>query len=323
MGRCTCLGVVAMAALTFVAGPAAAKGPPTVRFSYERSPNAADCPDKDSVLDAVRARLGFDPFREPAEISISASVSRAGEELAATIVLSEGRAQGTGERRLVSRRADCSELASAMELALSIAIDPLSVSREPPPPRPSPPIVVVAPSPPAPAPPPPPAEPSTPKFFAASGGAVGNVGASLAPAVGFQAGFGLASARWSMSLEGRADLPASKDVEGGHITLSTLAGTLVPCVHRGPFAGCVLATVMALRGSGHDLVDAQQLTTSLFAAGARAAFELPSSSVFGIRAHLDVLAPLARTTLKVGGTPVWTSPPVSAAFGLAAVVRFR
>jgi hypothetical protein len=314
---------VAIAAFACMGGQAVAKGPPTIRFIYERAPNAADCPDKEIVLDAVKARLGFDPFREPPEIVIRASVSRTGDELAATMQLSEQGAQ-RGERRLVSRRADCSELASAMELELSIAIDPLSISRESPSPRPPAPItVVVAPPSPGATPRPPTVEPSAPKFLLASGGALGNVGASLAPALGFQAGFGVGSARWSVSIEGRADLPTSKDVEGGHVTLSTLAGTVAPCLHRGPFGGCLLVTAMALRGSGYDLADARQLTTALVAVGARAAVEIPSGGSFAIRAHLDVLSPLARTTLKVGGNAVWTSPPVSAALGLAAVVKFR
>jgi hypothetical protein len=322
MRRCGRVVGVAIAAFACMGGRAVGKGPPAVRFIYERASSAADCPDKQIVLDAVKARLGFDPFREPPEIVIRASVSRTGDDLVATTQLSEQGAQ-SGERRLVSRGADCSELASAMELEISIAIDPLSISREPAPPRPPAPITVVVASPPAVPSRPPALQPSTPKFLLASGGAIGNVGASLAPALGFQAGFGLGSARWSVSVEGRADLPTSKDVEGGHITLSTLAGTLAPCLHHGPFGGCLLVTAMALRGSGSDLADARQVTTALVAVGARAAVEIPSGGPFAVRAYLDVLSPLARTTLKVGGSAVWTSPPVSAALGLGAVVKFR
>jgi len=319
---------MAAAALACGVGSVAAKAPPAVRLTYERSPAAADCPDKETVLDAVRARLGFDPFREPAEIAIRASVTRTADELTADLRLSDDRSEG-GEKRLVSRRADCSELASAMELALSIAIDPLSVTGVAPapasPPAPSRPITVfvetLAPAPLPSSSPPGPAGP--PKFLLALGGAVGSVGTSLSPTLGFLGGFGLASERWSVSLEGRADLPASREVEGGHITLSMLSGTLVPCLHRRPFSGCLLASFLALRGSGYDLDDARQLTTTLLALGSRVALELPSTGAFAVRAHADVLAPLARTTLKVGGQPVWTSPPVSVTLGVAAVVNFR
>jgi hypothetical protein len=318
---------IAIAALASVAGRAVAKAPPTVRLTYERSPTAADCPEKEAVLDAVRARLGFDPFREPAEIAIRASVTRSDDELSATLLLSDG-GSAKGERLLVSRRADCSELASAMELALSIAIDPLSVSREPTAPSgpgPAPAqvtVLITAPAPPVPVPAAPTA-PASPKFLLATGGAVGSVGTTFSPTLGFLAGFGLASERWSVSIEGRADLPASREVDGGRVNLSSLAGTLAPCLHRRPFGGCLLATVLALRGSGHDLAEARQLTTALVALGARVAVEVPSRGSFAVRAHADVLGPLTRTTLKVGGEPVWTSPPLSATLGVAAVINFR
>jgi hypothetical protein len=183
-------------------------------------------------------------------------------------------------------------------------------------------VTVVVSPPPAPAPPSP-TEPSSPKFLVANGGAAGSVGALLAPSLGFLAGIGLASQRWSVSLEGRADLPSSREVEGGRINLSALAATIAPCLRRGPFAGCALASAVALRGSGQDLDASEQVTTSGVALGARAAFELPRTGTFAIRAHLDVVSPITRTTLNVGSRPVWTSPPVSAALGVAAVVRFR
>jgi hypothetical protein len=328
LGPAHYLALVALAVLA--ARPAAAKAPPAVRFVYERDASAADCPDADIVRYAVRARLGFDPFHEPADITIRASVSRAGEELRAAILLAD-ESRKEGERHLVSRRADCSELASAMELALSIAIDPLSVARDPPPAPPAP-IVVVAPAPAPPLPPtpalavhaaPPPAPPAPPKRVHASVGAAGSVGGSLAATVGVVAGVGLGTEAWSIDIEGRADLPTSREVAGGRVSASMLAGTLAPCLHRWLVGGCLLATVALLRGSGQDLVDPREETTSLVAFGARTMIEVPGGSWIAFRAHLDLLSPLVRTTLKVGGEPVWTSPPVSAALGVAAVARFK
>jgi hypothetical protein len=306
-----------------LSGPAAARTPPTVRLIYERAANAAECPDRDTVLDAVRARLGFDPFREPAEITIAASVSRAGEQLYARIRLSDGTGQ-TGERRLASHRADCAELASAMELALSIAIDPLSSAREPattPPP-------VAEPAPPATAPvavavrtPAAPAGP--PRQVDVQLGLVGNIGDTLAPTIGVFAGLGLRGEWWSISIEGRADLPRTQDVGGGSITAGTLAATLAPCLRGGPFGACALATLEALRGSGQDLDNARQMTSLFGAVGARALVELPAQGPVAFRAQVDVVSPLTRTALTVGGDAVWTSPPVTVAVGLATVVKFR
>jgi hypothetical protein len=337
------LGASLLAGTPHAAG---AKAPPTVRFIYERAASAGDCPDADVILDAVRARLGADPFHEPAEITIRASVARQRDELRAVLLLSDGSARG-GERRLVSRQADCSELASAMELALSIAIDPLSVMREAPPVSPTAlpaagppgPIAPRAPAaasdsarpPPAPLAPPPPSvsvlapppRPSPPRSLQVNLGAAGNWGASVAATAGFLAGVGLRSEGWSISVEGRADLPRSRPVDGGSISAATLAGTLAPCLHRGVFGGCLLATVAALRGSGQGLQNSQEATTTLYAVGARALVELPSGSAVALRLHLDLQSPLVRTTLRVGGEPVWTAPPLSIALGLGAVVRFR
>jgi nucleotide-binding universal stress UspA family protein len=66
-----------------------AAGDSAMDLTCERAPSAADCPGPDVVLDAVRARLGFDPFVDPARINIRVSMSRQGDELRATIHLSE------------------------------------------------------------------------------------------------------------------------------------------------------------------------------------------------------------------------------------------
>jgi hypothetical protein len=313
-------GLLLAVLVLFRTDPAWAKTPPAVHLDYDRAASAADCPDKQAVLDAVRARLGFDPFREPAEITIRATVQRQGEELRARIVLS-GPTEQPGERDLVSRRSDCSELASVMDLALSIAIDPLSISREP---AASTSVVVFPVT--VSSPPPPVAEappPSPPKLIELEVGAVGSWGQTVSPTAGLVAGAGLRSEGWSLSLEGRADLPRSREVGGGRVEAGTLAGSLVPCLRRGLFGACFLASVVALRGNGQGLLEAQQMTTVFVSLGARAMVELPQTGVLAFRAHLDLSVPLTRTTLKVGEEAVWTSPPVNVALGLAGVVRFR
>jgi hypothetical protein len=321
------LALRAAALLVAFTAPVSGKTPPTVRLVYDRTSNATDCPDRDAVLDSVRARLGFDPFRERGDITIHALVSRVGEELFAQIRLSDQTAQATGERRLVSHRADCGELASAMELALSIAIDqtgtlgPLSSSREPA--TSSRPAVVLTVTPAAFAHEPSTARRSPPGYSDVQAGIEGNVGDVIAPTVGGFAGLEWRSQHWSVSIEGRADLPRSRSVGGGSINAGTLAATLAPCLRQGPFGACALATLEALRGSGQDLDNAHQLTSLFAAVGGRALVEFPDTGSAAVRLHADVVSPLTRTTLKVGPDAVWTSPPVTAAVGLAVVVKFR
>jgi len=260
-------------------GQAAVKSaPPAVRLSYERAANVADCPDREAVLDAVRARLGFDPFREPAEINIRASVFRDGKDLCAQILWSDEGAR-TSERRLASHRADCAELASAMELALSIAIDPLSIAREPESSTPVPlvtereAVVVETQA----------LDRVRSRYLDTVAGTSGNVGETVAPTLGFFAGVGLRSEHWSISLEGRADLPRSRSAGGGSIEAGPLAATLAPCVRRGMFGGCALASFEALRGSGHDLSNATQATSLFFTVGARALVEIPLQDSLAVR----------------------------------------
>jgi hypothetical protein len=58
------------------------------------------------------------------------------------------------------------------------------------------------------------------------------------------------------------------------------------------------------------------------AVGARVGVELPLGSVLSAGAHADVLASLTELVLRVSGQPVWTSPAISAAFGLTVGARF-
>ena len=314
------IGVLLMVLLVPSSKVQAGRPPPLVRLTYERQSTAADCPDKAAVMDAVRARLGFDPFREPAEVIMRATVERRGEELNATLRMSSSQDQPLGERHLVSNRAACAELASAMDLAISIAIDPLTVA------GPAPAPVQIA-APPAPAAPPavapPPPAPAIPVFIEAELGAAGNTGGSLSPTLGFFAGAALGRQSWSVLVEGRADLPTSRAVAGGQIDVSVLAGTLAPCLRRGRFGVCVLGTFGQLRGSGRDLDAAQAVTTTYVALGGRVQADALRAGAFALRAQLDLVSPLSRTTLKVGGQPVWTTPSVSVSLGLAGVVTFR
>jgi hypothetical protein len=78
--------VVQVALASFTTAAAAAPGR-TARLTYSRGAGAADCPDVEVIRAGVAARLGYEPFDDRGE-------------------------------------SDCLELASATELALSIAIDP-------------------------------------------------------------------------------------------------------------------------------------------------------------------------------------------------------
>jgi hypothetical protein len=315
----------------------------SVRLVYVRGAGAADCPDEELVRAGVAARLGFEPFDTRSAAEITVAVNRAARSLEAHITLSDRAGRITAERRILSRHSDCAELASAMELAVSIAIDPLAGTRARPAPpvapdpsasapdpiaapaRPDVPSVVARTSVPPPAPPSrTPVQPEPPPLvFDGAIGVLGAWGAAPGPNVGMTMEASLRRRSLGVGLEGRVDLPTSTALRVGSIRTSLLTGSLVPCFHFGIAAGCALAIAGVFRSSGHDLVDARQVTLPFIAVGARAALELPLATWFVFRFHGDVIAPLTETVLRVSGQDVWSSPTVSAALGMALVARVQ
>ncbi|MHB8878524.1 MAG: hypothetical protein ACYC8T_32910 [Myxococcaceae bacterium] len=307
-----------IAIVSWAAGAPAAPAP-RARLVYSLGAGAERCPDEQTVRDAVSGRLGYDPFREPAEMEVRVAVERADPGLSARLELRDAGGRTMGKRQLASRASDCVELASALGLAVSIAIDPLSVTRPPPVP-PAPAAAATPPAPPPPAPPPA-LSPSVQTAYTASLGAVASVGTAPAPALGANLQLGARWPSWSLALEGRMDLPASRSTAGGQVASSLLVGSLVPCLHRRAVAGCALLTAGVFQGSGVDFVGSRRVTTPFLAAGARALAELPLAEPFSLRLHADFLAPLVRTTLLVGESEAFSAWPVSVTFGLAAAAR--
>jgi hypothetical protein len=326
----SCLGL----AIIGVATPVAAAPARSARLTYGRGAGAADCPEVDVIRAGVAARLGYEPFDDHADLLVSATVSRSGRTLEARIQIG-GAGVAAAERRLVSRQSDCLELASAMELAISIAIDPLAGSRPrpspaappagPPPAPPAPPATVVVrePPPPAtPAPAPRSAPPSAPLAFQVRLGGLGAIGSGPAAALGGTVQGSVRRGPFSVGLEGRGDLSSTASLRAGEMQTSLLMGSLVPCAFRGVLEGCALLAAGVIRASGLDLVDARQVSAPFVAAGGRVGVEVPLGSVLTGGIHLDVLAPITQLVLRVSGEPVWTSPPITGALGLTLGARF-
>ena len=125
------VGVLTACSLLLAArpAPAAPPVPPSVRLSYVLGRGAEQCPPEAALRRGVAARLGRDPFRaEGAQlVSIRVEATRAG--LAATVEVRDAAGKAVGTRTVASSRRDCAELAAAVELAVAIAIDPLSFNR--------------------------------------------------------------------------------------------------------------------------------------------------------------------------------------------------
>jgi hypothetical protein len=265
----------------------------------------------------VAAEMGRSPFDANATRTIDVRIARSDGGLEARLSSLEGD-QVLGERSIADPDPACGELARAVALAISIAIDPLSFRREQPPPAKTTSVARAA----------PPAEPPPPLAEASAFGI--GLGAGLLGAAGATPGItgGLwieARAEWpvfTIGLEGRADLPTRIDLgarSGARVFLA--AAFLSPCVHYGWFAGCAALGAGALYASGQALEDAQSTTSVYASLGARAVLRIPLVDALDLLLRAEIAAVLARTTLVVGEEEVWTSPPVAGTVGAGVLVR--
>jgi RNA polymerase sigma-70 factor, ECF subfamily len=298
------LGWVALSFAGFIATCGAtgvALAEPTsssARLAYTREADADDCPDELGIKSAVASRLGYDPFQTTAPATVVVHVARADGHLVGRIALSDADGKVVGERNLASFSNDCNELTAAMALAISIAIDPLSLTRPQRAPLVVAPLTVQEPVSPAPS--------TTPTMFDLGVGALGSLGVAPNVAWGGILSASLRRGSLSLGIEGRADLTQVSTVPGGTISSSLFDGSVVPCIHYQALAACGVATFGALRAAGVHVVDPVRVFTPYVAFGARLEGELPVTSAVFVRARLDLLAPVTKTTFLVGGSPVWT-----------------
>lgn len=316
------LGVALLSLVVLAPWETRADGRP-VTLTYVVEAGAERCPDERWVRQAVAARLGFDPFRPDGDTRIEARIRRTEQGLAASLEVTTREGQRIGRRHFTSPTGDCLELASAMELAMAIAVDPRYLSRPaapPPPPPPAPEPHLVEPTKNA-APPLVPPRPGAPVQVRAGAGVLAAAGVSPAvvPSVLIQV-----SMRWprfSIGLDGRADIASNFSVGSGQVSSSALLGTVVPCLHVGRFGACGLLSMGAIQVTG-EIGQQRRETSPLVLAGGRVQAELPLSTSLYIQPFLDFQAVLTRTTILSGEQPVWVTSPVAGAAGLTLSLRF-
>jgi hypothetical protein len=326
-------------------GAAAANaGPVAVHLVYNRGAGAERCPSQAELQEGVIARLGRDPFWGRGARPVWITISRSGTQLVATIAAQPEDGGAAQVRAVTSRHNDCAELASTVELALAIAIDPAALDG-PPSNNPSDAAERLLPPSPSPHPiaSPPEASQHSAEVTAEATKIPGRanapsardrhwfVGAELLlsagiapnPAPGFALALGARRGDWSLTLEGRADYPTEVPALNGAVAAAPILAAAVPCRHLRWLAACAVVTGGALRGSARgNLLDAHAEVTPYCAAGARVAAELPFGARFALGAHLDLLATLTPTHLEVAQYEAWRTPPVSGTLGVSAIERF-
>jgi hypothetical protein len=321
---------VLLVVLSIAIGDNAGADEPRRRFVYHRG--VESCPAEPDVHARIVADLGYDPFPATADPSeqVSLSIDLSGSSLVARITRTDANGTPRGKKELTARAGECAELASAAAFDIAFAIDPLHAREDAPPAPPAPPPPPPSPSPERTTPPPPvaekpappPPEPGPQIHLRVGLAALGAVGSEPAPNGAASALVGLRVGMWSLDLEGRGDLAATREISGGGaIHASILSASLVPCAAFRLLRGCLVGSLGVLHGSS-DGINASSQADSLWSAiGARVAAEIPLGSFFQLRPFAEIDALLTRTRLNVDDQPVWTTPPLAASLGVGVVAE--
>lgn len=325
-----------VAVVLFASASSEALASPTARLSYVRGPGAESCPDEEAMRRAVATRLGYDPFRVSAPITLSVGIRRSKDTYAGEVKLVDEAGVERGARTFESRASECAEIAETMALSMSIAVDPQSALAPPKPTEPPPkdPVVVDEPAPaplqePRPLPPPvplpkseKPPESRREPWLGLAIGAHGAAGIGPAPAFGLAGSGELRLTGASLGLGARVDFPSSATTsEGGRANVLFVAGEAVPCFRVSIAFGCGVLLLGGMRAESFDVTTPRSSATFFAAAGARAGADVPLGRDFALRLAADLLGHFTPYGLAVNGRSVFTSSSFSGRLG-ASLVRF-
>jgi hypothetical protein len=129
--------------------------------------------------------------------------------------------------------------------------------------------------------------------------------------------------RFSIGLEGQADLPAShRFAAGASVTAWLVAGALVPCLRLAPLELCALAVLGRLDATASGVVSPTERVGPYVGLGGRLGVELPVSAHVSLAGHGDLIGNIYETTLVAGPTQAWMAPAVGGVVALGALATF-
>jgi len=327
------------AALVLVSAAASAEPPPVelphaMRLEYRVSPGAKRCPaDGEHLLRAsVGTHAHFEPFDANAPARLLATVQQSAAGYVARAEVFDGAGVSLWSREIIPLPA-CDEAIETLAFAIAFRLEPPKTAPAPSPtppaapPAPAPPLCVPAPEP-APARPPEPTKPPAAaeaadarRVLVGAGMALG-FGVASTPAAGATLDLGI---RWpvvSVSLEGRAYLPARLNVEGSAKVVSTyrLTGAFVPCGHWRVLVACV--PVEAGRQQGHADASGREVDLFFAAVGLRLGAVLPLPLGVSVRASGSALFATSQPMFLIARAASWTTPFLSGALNAGIVTYF-
>ena len=318
--------VVAIAAL--LAPRAALAAGEHARLVYAVEDAGGTCPSEAAFRAKVTSRLGYDPFRDDAALSVRVRIVTRGGAASAEISAVQDD-KPAGKRSLQDPR--CDALGDTAASAVAILLDPLGTGAPPDAaPLPVPPPSEAVPPPNLSAPPvretPAPSEPepaTTPLVYADF---IASFARTPAAMLGGRLGIGASRGAWSVALEGRAETSPSDAAIGtrDHIEASAISGALAPCRALASFFQlCGVVTLGSREVKSLDVVQPGAKSAFFAEIGVRAGLELPLSRVFALRANGELGIPLLRTTYTTDGLERSTTSIIEGSLGTGLVGRFR
>jgi hypothetical protein len=263
-----------------------------------RAPGTESCPTAAALAGAVEAELG-----RPPTSAVRCVLGRQGLRWQALIEID---GQGRARRTIRTRGKGCQELASALELTLTLALAaraspadaPVAqetdlelpaglVARATPPPR---------------------------MGWGLSAGAILGTGALLDVTAGLEVGARWRHGRFALALEGRGEraLPATRGP--AHLEGWRASGAVVPCWMPARLAVCGVMRSGVFGAHADALPVPRSARGAVAETGVRAAWRPGAGSV---ALYAEMTAPLLRARLLVDGRPVWAAPVAALSLGMA------
>ncbi len=266
-------------------------------LTITHGPGTESCPAAPELTAAVEADMG----RSPAVAAVRCVLSRQGRRWQALI---EVDGPGPSRRAIRTRGTTCRELASALELTLTLALAAPVAPAAPPQPDPEMPAGLVARSLPPPA----------PAAWTFSLGGVLSTGALLELAAGLEVGARWRQGRFALALEGRSERALPAAVGPARLEGWRASGAVVPCWFPGRVAACLVMRAGLFGSRGDGLPLPRSAHGPLADAGFRAAWQPGAGS---LAFYAEMTTPLLRTRLLVDGRPLWAAPAAMVSLGMA------
>lgn len=302
------------------------------RLVYVRGEGIDGCPSEVDLRLWVMARLGYDPFSPQASRVVLSRIQERDEQLVGSLEIVDQSGVSTGLRELSTKPGRCPELARALALSISLAIDPERASQ----PRPQVTSDAPAPqgSPPEPASPAPaaaeppaarrqraPLEP--PRRAFASLAFEPSVGALPAFALGASAAIGLRFGSASLALEGLLSRSLSRSLSPrGKLDGWLAGGGLSGCWTPQGWDVCGVGVLGAERLSTSG-VTAPSADTGVFVGlGPRVARSAALGGGVELWLALQGLLNLTRNGAEFSGQEVWRTPAITGTLQLGLRARF-